>query len=158
MGTPTLTIVAISKRDFQSSILFLSLASEERVDALGSHFNVLLEGKLDHKQKRRENALIRMIGIRRLLCLFESSFQCGRVTEIAQASGRELVRKATWKRSCFFQVVSRKLGFSKGTRLLAFGNSLFSVEARVQGLTLLFHPATQGVLPSVRSSGSGFSV
>lgn len=66
--------------------------------------------------------------------------------------------KATWKRSCFFQVVSRKLGFSKGTRLLAFGNSLFSVEARVQGLTLLFHPATQGVLPSVRSSGSGFSV
>lgn len=50
-----------------------------------------------------------------------------------------------------FLFVSRKLGFSKGTRLLAFGNSLFSVEARVQGLTLLFHPVTQGVLLSVRS-------
>ena len=34
MGIPTLTIVEISKRDFQSSIPFLSLASEERVDVL----------------------------------------------------------------------------------------------------------------------------
>ncbi|CAA3033716.1 Hypothetical predicted protein [Olea europaea subsp. europaea] len=49
--------------------------------------------------------------------------------------GRELVRKATWKRSSFFQVVSRKLGFSKGTRLLAFGNSLFHIQS--PSLTLL---------------------
>ena len=34
MGTPTLTIVSISKWGFQSSIPFLSLASEERVDVL----------------------------------------------------------------------------------------------------------------------------
>ena len=29
---------------------------KSREKALGSHFDVLLEGKLDHKQKRRENA------------------------------------------------------------------------------------------------------
>jgi len=33
-----------------------------RENALGSHFDVLLEGKLDHKQKRRENAMIRRGG------------------------------------------------------------------------------------------------
>lgn len=33
-----------------------------RENALGSHLEVLLEGSLDHKQKRRENAMIRRCG------------------------------------------------------------------------------------------------
>lgn len=47
MGTPTLTIVAISKWDFQSSIP--SLASEERVDVL----NECLASEVPHKQEGR---------------------------------------------------------------------------------------------------------
>jgi len=47
-----------SRENVKSSILHALVDKQKsRENALGSHFDVLLEGKLDHKQKRRENAI-----------------------------------------------------------------------------------------------------